>query len=53
MNEPLYELDVDFWEKIKVPYAQQLATIRDNCEMVLSSNKFEIMSYNMYRMFLM
>lgn len=37
INEPVYELNLDFWEEIRVKYLQELRDISTNCEYILSS----------------
>jgi hypothetical protein len=32
VNGPIYELEADFWEKIKNPYVEELLAIKNNCE---------------------
>jgi len=35
VNAPIYEMDSDFWDKIKTPYSHELLTLRENCEDIL------------------
>lgn len=35
INKPVYDLDADFWEKMRGPYMLELSDLASNCQQVL------------------
>ena len=31
INKPIYDLDNDFWEKMRIPYLKELQALAENC----------------------
>jgi len=38
VNDPIYQLDADFWTQMKKPYCNELLNIRENSEVSLKEN---------------
>jgi hypothetical protein len=36
LNNPIYELNPDFWEEIRHPYMQHMLDLSDHCHRILS-----------------